>query len=74
MTYIIFDGNFWARLAGCNLFLVGPSASDGKGPMRKTAVLEKAPSRGFSARGVFIKDCAESVAVVAKSPAVLFGK
>jgi hypothetical protein len=49
-------------------------APDGKRPYAETALFEKAPSHGFSARQLFIKDCAESVAVMAKSPAVPFGK
>jgi hypothetical protein len=36
--------------------------------------LTKAPSYEFSTRRFFIKDYAESVAVVAKSQAMLFGK
>ena len=45
-----------------------------KKPIRKTAVLEKAPSNGFSAKRLFIEDWAKPILVEAKPPAVLFGE
>ena len=49
-----------------------PSAT--KKPMRTTAVLEKAPSNGFSAKRLFIEDWAKPILVEAKPSAVLFGE
>jgi hypothetical protein len=43
-------------------------------PYAENCTLRKSAITGFSARRPFIKDCAESLAVIPKSPAVLFGK
>jgi len=51
----------------------GPPGAPKK-PMRKTAVLEKAPSNRFSTKRLFIGDWAKPILVEARPPAVLFGE
>jgi hypothetical protein len=65
------NGALMAMTSKCPALPHGYEVSRGNQSFR---TLGKGARADFSARGLFIKDRAESVAIMAKSPAVLFGE